>query len=60
VFDAVPPGSYTIIIDPSGSREPLRAIGELSTVVRTGQVPTVIRVVMQARQLRFTNQRRVP
>jgi hypothetical protein len=58
VFDAVPPGTYTVDVDASGSREPLRPSGDLKTVVTTGRSSSLVRIVMRARQLRFSNPRR--
>jgi hypothetical protein len=58
VFDAVPPGTYTVVVDASGTSEPLRPTGDVRAVVATGRAPTLIRVVMRPRQLRFSNPRR--
>jgi hypothetical protein len=61
VFDAVPPGTYVVLVDASASSEPLRPVGDNPAVVIAGgrSVPP-IRIVMRARALRFSNQRRDP
>jgi len=59
VFDAIPPGTYTVVVDASAVNEPLRPTSELRpVVVSTGRVTPPIRVVMRARTLRFSNPRR--
>jgi hypothetical protein len=59
VFDALPPGQYTIGVDASAASEPLRATVEPGSISLTsGRAPPPVRVVMRARQLRFSNQRR--
>ncbi|HSA54602.1 MAG TPA: hypothetical protein VLE53_02810 [Gemmatimonadaceae bacterium] len=56
VFDALPPGPYTVLIDASASREPLRPSGDNRTaVVVTGTPAPPIRIVLRARGLRFSN-----
>jgi hypothetical protein len=58
VFDAVPPGTYTIAVDASDADEPLRATGDLRATVSAGPGGTLVRIVMRPRQLRFTSPRR--
>jgi hypothetical protein len=59
VFDAIPPGTYSVIVDASAVAEPLRPTGELrGIVVATGRPTPPVKVVMRARGLRFSNQRR--
>jgi len=59
VFDAIPPGTYTVVVDASAVNEPLRPTSELRpVVVSTGRVTPPIRIVMRARTLRFSNPRR--
>ena len=59
VFDAIPPGTYAVIVDASAVAEPLRPTGELrGIVVATGRATAPVKVVMRARGLRFSNQRR--
>lgn len=56
VFDALPPGPYTILVDASASKEPLRPSGDGRTaVVITGKPTPPIRIVLRARALRFSN-----
>ena len=59
VFDAVPPGTYTVLVDASASSEPLRPVGDNpAVVIAGGRAVAPIRIVMRARALRFSNQRR--
>jgi hypothetical protein len=59
VFDAVPPGTYTVLVDASASSEPLRPVGDNpAVVIAGGRAVPPIRIVMRARALRFSNQRR--
>jgi hypothetical protein len=58
VFDAVPPGSYTIVVDASASSEPLRPSGDLRATITTGRGSTLVRVIMRPRQLRYSSPRR--
>jgi hypothetical protein len=55
VFDAVPPGTYTVLVDASQSSEPLRPVGDNpAVVIAGGRAVAPIRIVMRARALRFT------
>lgn len=59
VFDALPPGSYLVDIDASAAREPLRPVEERrAVIVTTGRALPPLRVVLRARQLRFSSPRR--
>jgi hypothetical protein len=59
VFDALPPGSYLVDIEASAAREPLRPVDEQRPViVTTGRALPPLRVVLRARQLRFSGPRR--
>jgi hypothetical protein len=53
VFDAVPPGNYTIVADASDARDPLRATSVRATV-QAGRASTPVTLVMRPRQLRFS------
>ena len=58
VFDAVPPGTYTIVADASGSVDPLRASGNPRALVQAGHPSTRVTLVMRPRQMRFSPARR--
>lgn len=59
VFDALPPGRYTIEVDASAAREPLRPEGDVPAVTVAGGVaPAPVRITMRARQLRFPTPKR--
>jgi hypothetical protein len=58
VFDALPPGAYSVVIDASATREPLRPVDALRPViVTTGRALPPLRVVLRARPLRFSSLR---
>jgi hypothetical protein len=55
VFDALPPGRYTVSIDASAAREPLRPSADVPPVrVTTGRPVPPLRIVLRARALRFS------
>ena len=59
VFDALPPGTYTVSIDASAAREPLLpADGSRSVIVSSGRSPLPLRITLRTRQLRFSPPRR--
>ncbi len=59
VFDALPPGTYTVYIDASAAREPLLpADGSRSVIISSGRSPLPLRITMRTRQLRFSPPRR--
>jgi hypothetical protein len=59
VFDALPPGRYLLHGDASLSSEPLRPAADPGLITMSGgATPAPVRLVMRARQLRFTNPRR--
>jgi hypothetical protein len=61
VFDALPPGRYSLHVDTSLSSEPLRPAGDPGPItISGGAAPSPVRLVMRARQLRFTNPRGAP
>ncbi len=54
VFDALPPGTYSLDVDLSGATEPLRLDGAVPSVhVVAGRPVAPIRIVLRARALRF-------
>jgi hypothetical protein len=57
VFDALPPGTYTIYVDASAGREPLLPVDAARTViVSSGRAPAPMRIALRTRQLRFSQQ----
>jgi hypothetical protein len=59
VFDALPPGRYSVVIDASEASEPLRPVTDPGVVViSSGRATATVRIVMRARALRFSNPRR--
>jgi hypothetical protein len=55
VFDALPPGRYTVSIDASAAREPLRPATDIPPVrIATGRTVPPMKVVLRARTLRFS------
>jgi hypothetical protein len=55
VFDALPPGRYTLSIDASAAREPLRPVADVPPVrVTTGKAVPPVKIVLRARTLRFS------
>jgi hypothetical protein len=55
VFDALPPGRYTVSIDASAAREPLRPAADIPPVrVATGRTVPPMKVILRARALRFS------
>jgi hypothetical protein len=55
VFDALPPGSYTLAVDVSASREPLRVDPPPAIVVTTGRRADAARIRVRARALHFND-----
>lgn len=54
VFDALPPGRYTIAVDATASREPLRPVGDIPVVtVTAGRAISPLAIELRARALRF-------
>ena len=55
VFDALPPGTYTVYIDASALRQPLLpADGSRTVIISSGETPRPLRITMRTRQLRFS------
>jgi hypothetical protein len=61
IFDALPPGTYRVEIDVSGTRERLQAVDpSRSVILATGRAPAPLRILLRSRQLRFSSPRRGP
>ena len=55
VFDALPPGRYTVDLDASEVREPLRsAAGPVVVIVAHDRRPEPVRIGVRARRLRYS------
>ncbi|HEX9563301.1 MAG TPA: hypothetical protein VF981_04990 [Gemmatimonadaceae bacterium] len=58
IFDALPPGRYTIEVDATAAREPLRIVGDVPQVsVSDGRKLPPLRIVLRPRALRFSTPR---